>query len=112
MGRFPQQHTFSPFYHIILFSLYFTYTYFKVTLPLDPYFNLYLLRKLLFLFYSAQVDTRILKAVAIEHSKDADAAAECILSEVLPFMTRQFSAHSSSHENPYSGDPLNEGGIT
>lgn len=52
-----------------------------------------------------EVDTRILKAVAIEHSKDADAAAECILSEVLPFMTRQFPAPSSSHENPYSGDP-------
>lgn len=84
---------------------------FKVTLPLDPYFNLYLSRKILFLFYSAQVDTRILKAVAIEHSKDADAAAECILSEVLPFMTRQFPAPSSSHENPYSGDPY-EGGIT
>lgn len=30
-----------------------------------------------------QVDDRILKAVAIEHSKDADAAVEFILSEVI-----------------------------
>lgn len=38
-----------------------------------------------------QVDIRILKAVAIEHSKDVDAAVESILSEVLP-------TTSSSHE--------------
>eukprot|EP00268_Persea_americana_P014612 TRINITY_DN16532_c0_g2_i1.p1 TRINITY_DN16532_c0_g2~~TRINITY_DN16532_c0_g2_i1.p1 ORF type:complete len:577 (-),score=162.53 TRINITY_DN16532_c0_g2_i1:451-2181(-) len=38
-----------------------------------------------------QVDVRILKAVAIEHSKDVDAAVESILSEVLPTI-------SSSHE--------------
>ncbi|KAJ6794873.1 laminin subunit beta-1-like [Iris pallida] len=31
-----------------------------------------------------QVDLRILKAVALEHPKDADAAAEFILSEILP----------------------------
>ncbi|XP_010931961.1 uncharacterized protein [Elaeis guineensis] len=31
-----------------------------------------------------QVDLRILKAVAIEHSKDVDAAVEFVLSEVLP----------------------------
>ncbi|KAG5252000.1 hypothetical protein OIU76_008191 [Salix suchowensis] len=36
-----------------------------------------------------QVDTRILKAVAIEHSKDAGVAVEVVLSEVLPFLTRQ-----------------------
>lgn len=34
-----------------------------------------------------QVDLRILKAVAIEHPKDADAAAEFILSEILPSLS-------------------------
>ncbi|XP_042518062.1 uncharacterized protein LOC122091892 [Macadamia integrifolia] len=33
-----------------------------------------------------QVDIRVLKAVAIEHPKDADAAVECILFEVLPYL--------------------------
>ena len=32
------------------------------------------------------MDIRILKAVAIEHSKDADAAVNDILTEVLPYM--------------------------
>lgn len=36
-----------------------------------------------------EMDTRILKAVAIEHSKDADAAVNDILTEVLPYMARQ-----------------------
>ncbi|PON65777.1 Ubiquitin system component Cue [Parasponia andersonii] len=34
-----------------------------------------------------QIDARILKAVAIEHSKDADAAADGILTDVLPYLT-------------------------
>ncbi|EEF29311.1 conserved hypothetical protein [Ricinus communis] len=33
-----------------------------------------------------QVDSRILKAVAIEHPKDADVAADVVISEVLPFL--------------------------
>ncbi|PPD88096.1 hypothetical protein GOBAR_DD14969 [Gossypium barbadense] len=33
----------------------------------------------------AHVDSRILKAVAIENSKDVDAAAEIVLSEILPY---------------------------
>ncbi|XP_073114184.1 uncharacterized protein [Elaeis guineensis] len=40
-------------------------------------------------FYSLQevfpqIDLRILKAVAIEHPRDVDAAVEFVLSEVLP----------------------------
>ncbi|XP_020269288.1 uncharacterized protein LOC109844595 [Asparagus officinalis] len=36
-----------------------------------------------------QVDLRILKAVAIEHPKDVDAAVEFVLSEVLPSLNEQ-----------------------
>ncbi|KAL2900614.1 Mesocentin [Bienertia sinuspersici] len=38
-----------------------------------------------------QVDTRLLKAVAIEHAKDPDKAAESILTEVLPFTIEKFN---------------------
>ena len=37
-----------------------------------------------FFLLPSQIDLRVLKAVAIEHSKDADAAIEFILSEVMP----------------------------
>ncbi|GKU86637.1 hypothetical protein SLEP1_g1137 [Rubroshorea leprosula] len=43
-----------------------------------------------------QVDKRILKAVAIENSKDVDAAAETILSEILPYLS----------QNPTTTSPL------
>ncbi|XP_024017349.1 uncharacterized protein LOC112090398 isoform X2 [Morus notabilis] len=55
-----------------------------------------------------QIDARILKAVAIERSKDADAAVDDILTEVLPYMTRQsaFLTNSPraevSEAGPYS----------
>lgn len=35
------------------------------------------------------MDKRILKAVAIENSKDVDAAAETILSEILPYLSQK-----------------------
>lgn len=44
-----------------------------------------------------QVDLRILKAVAIEHSKDVDAAVEFVLSEVLP-------SFNEPTESPYTLD--------
>ncbi|GMI69373.1 hypothetical protein HRI_000606600 [Hibiscus trionum] len=43
-----------------------------------------------------QVDSRILKAVAIENSKDVDAAAEIVLSEILPYMSKKPVAARSS----------------
>ncbi|XP_050237678.1 uncharacterized protein LOC126687241 isoform X2 [Mercurialis annua] len=43
-------------------------------------------RSLLELF--PQVDARMLKAVAIEHPKDPDLAAEIVISEVLPYLAR------------------------
>ncbi|KAG8473930.1 hypothetical protein CXB51_033662 [Gossypium anomalum] len=46
-----------------------------------------------------QVDSRILKAVAIENSKDVDAAAEIVLSEILPYLSKQTVAGSSSSRN-------------
>lgn len=36
-----------------------------------------------------KVDTRLLKAVAIEHAKDPDKAVETILTEVLPFTSEK-----------------------
>ncbi|XP_022758187.1 golgin candidate 5-like isoform X2 [Durio zibethinus] len=46
-----------------------------------------------------QVDPRILKAVAIENSKDVDAAAEIVLSEIVPYLSKQTVAASSSSQN-------------
>lgn len=46
-----------------------------------------------------QVDARILKAVAIEHSKDADGAVEAILTEVLPCINDQSGVPTSVVKN-------------
>ncbi|XP_043714954.1 uncharacterized protein LOC122663339 [Telopea speciosissima] len=46
-----------------------------------------------------QVDTRVLKAVAIEHPKDADAAVECILFEVLPYLRIQSESHGTQNDS-------------
>ncbi|XP_056168425.1 uncharacterized protein LOC115679231 isoform X2 [Syzygium oleosum] len=46
-----------------------------------------------------QLDARLLKAVAIEHPKDADAAVEVILSEVLPHMVQKAKMTDSRSEN-------------
>ncbi|XP_012435862.1 uncharacterized protein LOC105762620 isoform X2 [Gossypium raimondii] len=46
-----------------------------------------------------QVDSRILKAVAIENSKDVDAAAEIVLCEILPYVSKRTVAGSSSSRN-------------
>ncbi|TYI49003.1 hypothetical protein E1A91_D12G005500v1 [Gossypium mustelinum] len=46
-----------------------------------------------------QVDSRILKAVAIENSKDVDAAAEIVLCEILPYLSKRIVAGSSSLRN-------------
>ncbi|KAJ4956426.1 hypothetical protein NE237_013209 [Protea cynaroides] len=40
-----------------------------------------------------QVDIRVLKAVAIEHSKDIDTAVECVLFEVLPNLRFPSESH-------------------
>ncbi|KAF8006491.1 hypothetical protein BT93_K0708 [Corymbia citriodora subsp. variegata] len=42
-----------------------------------------------------QLDARVLKAVAIENSKDADAAVEVVLSEILPYVSVQEKPWSS-----------------
>ncbi|XP_048138932.1 uncharacterized protein LOC115730459 isoform X2 [Rhodamnia argentea] len=42
-----------------------------------------------------QLDARVLKAVAIENSKDADAAVEVVLSEILPYVSVQEKPQSS-----------------
>lgn len=50
------------------------------------------------------MDTRILKAVAIEHSKDADAAVNDILTEVLPYMARQSTVRANSPRGMSNGN--------
>ncbi|KAF2298662.1 hypothetical protein GH714_024594 [Hevea brasiliensis] len=46
-----------------------------------------------------QVDSRILKAVAIEHPKDVSGAAEVVLSEVLPFLAQQSMVDRPLHRD-------------
>ncbi|XP_039043721.1 uncharacterized protein LOC120182980 isoform X1 [Hibiscus syriacus] len=46
-----------------------------------------------------QVDSRILKAVAIENSKDVDAAAEIVLAEIIPYFSKRTVVASSSSQN-------------
>ncbi|KAK8482161.1 hypothetical protein V6N13_131860 [Hibiscus sabdariffa] len=46
-----------------------------------------------------QVDSRILKAVAIENSKDVDAAAEIVLSEIIPYFSEKTAVACSSSQN-------------
>ncbi|KAJ6343556.1 hypothetical protein OIU76_005322 [Salix suchowensis] len=46
-----------------------------------------------------QVDVRILKAVAIEHSKDADVAVEVVLSEIIPSLSRHSAVPSPPCED-------------
>lgn len=65
--------------------------------------------KNIFLSPSAQVDSRILKAVAIENSKDVDAAAEIVLSEILPYLSKQIMAASSSSQTQSPQVQPNEG---
>lgn len=47
---------------------------------------------------SAQIDARLLKAVAIEHSTDVDAAANAVLTEILPFWSKLAVTSSSPSE--------------
>ncbi|GMI85783.1 hypothetical protein HRI_002247600 [Hibiscus trionum] len=46
-----------------------------------------------------QVDSRILKAVAIENSKDVDTAAEIVLSEIIPSLSKRTVVASSCSQN-------------
>ncbi|XP_047326510.1 uncharacterized protein LOC124930197 isoform X2 [Impatiens glandulifera] len=36
-----------------------------------------------------EIDTRVLRAVAIEHSKDATTAVEAVLTEIIPYLTKK-----------------------
>ncbi|KAJ4829136.1 hypothetical protein Tsubulata_011826 [Turnera subulata] len=49
-----------------------------------------------------QVDSRLLKAVAIEHPKDADAAVDVVLSEILPL----FEIHTAAPSAPPSSSKV------
>ncbi|KAK2649232.1 hypothetical protein Ddye_016721 [Dipteronia dyeriana] len=52
-----------------------------------------------------QIDSRLLKAVAIEHSKDADAAANVVLTEILTFWSDR-PVTSASHPEDQSSSSL------
>lgn len=43
-----------------------------------------------------QVDSRILRAVAIEHCKDPDTAVEVVLSEIIPCLSERNKLLSAS----------------
>ncbi|KAG6503088.1 hypothetical protein ZIOFF_035377 [Zingiber officinale] len=53
------------------------------------------------IFSDVQIDLRILKAVALEHPNDIDAAAESILVEILPSI-------ATSHESSFALQDANE----
>lgn len=61
-----------------------------------------------FIFWQ-QIDARALRAVAIEHSKDADAAVEAVLLEIIPFFSERSRPSTPSTGNTTVGQPL--GGI-
>jgi hypothetical protein len=46
-----------------------------------------------------EVDFRLLRAVAIEHKKDADSAVESVLTEIIPYLTGKFGLSDSSSKN-------------
>ncbi|KAL3626106.1 hypothetical protein CASFOL_029655 [Castilleja foliolosa] len=50
-----------------------------------------------------QIDTRVLRAVAIEHSKDVDAACEAVLTEIIPFITLRSTSGSPLSQSLYEG---------
>lgn len=58
------------------------------------------------------VDSRILRAVAIEHSKDADVAVEVVLVEVIPRLSEQSPTVSSSNKGKSSLSFSEDGGRT
>ncbi|CAI9107873.1 OLC1v1007345C1 [Oldenlandia corymbosa var. corymbosa] len=52
-----------------------------------------------------EVDSRALRAVAIEHQKDADAAVEVVLTEVIPFLAERSAISVSSSKNMVTAQP-------
>ncbi|MFS7901856.1 putative ubiquitin system component CUE [Helianthus anomalus] len=59
-----------------------------------------------------EVDSRALKAVAIEHSKDADLAVEVVLVEVIPNLPKKTITVGSSSSSKSSSSLLEGGGET
>ncbi|KAI3742727.1 hypothetical protein L1987_60421 [Smallanthus sonchifolius] len=57
-----------------------------------------------------QVDSRLLKAVSLEHSKDADAAVEVVLVEIIPFLPDQPLSNGSSSNSLSSLGSFDDGG--
>lgn len=57
-----------------------------------------------------QIDARILKAVAIEHPKDADLAAAVVISEIVPkFFPDDSSTLPENNKTPVVKVPDNKG---
>lgn len=52
----------------------------------------------LYLFLFKQIDTRVLRAVAIENSKDSQAAVKVVLEEIIPFLPVQSESFNSANE--------------
>lgn len=64
-----------------------------------------------FFLLSLQVDHRILKAFAIEHPKDIDAAAESILVDVLPSLTTSYDASCTVQDTNEVKHPSTSGNV-
>ena len=54
-----------------------------------------------------QVVSRILRAVAIEHPKDADQAAEIVLTEIIPFIPKSNNPPATPPQDNGPGVPIN-----
>ncbi|MED6131741.1 hypothetical protein PIB30_012444 [Stylosanthes scabra] len=54
-----------------------------------------------------QVDARILRAVAIEHPKDADQAAEIVLTEIIPFISNSNKPPATPSQDNGPGVSIN-----
>lgn len=52
------------------------------------------------MFCLEQVDSRLLRAVAIEHPKDADIAAEIVLTEIIPSISKKLLPVTPPEDSP------------
>ena len=64
--------------------------------------------------YFLQIDSRLLRAVAIEHPKDADIAVEVVIEEVIPNLSQhsQSQSSTSSYSNKIDNSPSHSKGNT
>lgn len=57
------------------------------------------------MYYFLQVDSRLLRAVAIEHPKDADLAVEVVLVDIIPHLSEQSQSPPVNFSNKVENTP-------